>query len=541
VLRTGDRRAIAKHREEALGVDPQRRGFLLAAGAGALGLAAGASALPGPAQAVDSTSSTTVTDTSAIVVRAPTGVSATDMASIQAAIAKAPPGGRVVLTPGVYAVDSLHLPDHTFLDLNGATIRQVNPTNGSAGGAAVRNSDQVGGNKDITVVNGTISLGANAKGRVLAFVHVANVTLSNVTLDKGTGIFADWMLYLRNCDDVRITSCRVIGGTQLGEDGLHLKACSRVVVDNCVISAGDDAIAVVQEFDCDRSNHDITISNCAVSSAKAHLLRVSVYPTERFGVQRLVVSNIVGSAPVGATGTPIQINSSKLGLIRDVVLENIELDCSHAPGTGLRMTNVIDSVVRGVHLRDVSSSVFLIEGSSRVTFSECHGNQRSGTRNDAWCIVDSTDVQLTNCSAISATNTSFAVKGAGSARVTFTACRSTAPTAHGWALRAAAGVSLIGCTATGGVAAVVCDPTDAPSDLRVIGCTFAGQSDHAVKNPPPAATVLGNTAPKSPADGHRLSGPIGFFGAQPVSRPTGVAPTASAVHAALVQLGLIAG
>ena len=34
---------------------------------------------------------------------------------------------------------------------------------------------------------------------------------------------------------------------------------------------------------------------------------------------------------------------------------------------------------------------------------------------------------------------------------------------------------------------------------------------------------------------------MGFFGATPVARPTGVAVTAEAIHAALVSLGLIAG
>lgn len=40
-------------------------------------------------------------------------------------------------------------------------------------------------------------------------------------------------------------------------------------------------------------------------------------------------------------------------------------------------------------------------------------------------------------------------------------------------------------------------------------------------------------------DTPQLAGPLGFFGATPIAKPTGVAVTAAAVHAALVSLGLI--
>lgn len=507
-----------------------RRGFLSFAGLGAVTAAAAL----GPESADAAVAAPTV-------AAPPTGISSTDMASILAAVKRTPAGGRVLLVPGEYVVDSLHLPSNTYLDLGGATIRQVHPTRGSDVGAAVRNGDFVGGNDNITIANGTITLGAGSRGRIVSFVNARNLTLLNLTIAKGTGDFADWMLYLRHCDDVRVLGCRVTGGTLLGEDGIHIKECARVVVDDCLVSAGDDAIAVVQQYGCTRPNSDITVSNCVVRSYAAHLIRVSVWAGEQHGIHRVVLSNIAGSAPPGAKGTPVVVDSPSPALLTEVTLDNIDLACGAAPGCGLHILRVADCSFRGIRLSQVADKAFLVQNSARLTFDDCHAQQRSGTTNDAWVIDSSIDVTLTNCSATRATNSSFRVSGTGSARVTFVACRSSSPAAHGWVLAGVADVTLVGCALTGGVEGVYCDPTLRPSGVRVLGCTLLHQQNKPIKNPPSSTTWIGNAnGPELAPGGHRFSGPLGFYGATPVARPSGVAPTAAGLHAALVQLGLIA-
>jgi hypothetical protein len=415
-----------------------------------------------------------------------------DTSAIQSAIDSS--SGRIVEFPrGVYLVSQLLLPDNTYLDLGSAVIRRHNNRDGGSASATIRNADFEHGNSRISVVGGTVEGGPNGTGRLINFVNCSFVRLSGATLSKGSSSFVDWMCVVQGCENVTITDLSIIGGRELGEDGLHIKASSRVVVQNCLIESGDDAIAIVQEYNQEKPIRDVSITNCVVSSAAAHMIRISVFPGESQGIDGVVLSNIVGRGfPLGSKGNPVLVNDeTNLGLVRNVNISNVVINADRTAGDAWQMVNVRESSVKGVRITGASTRSFLLSGCSSVAFSDCHASPpRPANGNAAWTIADSNEISLTQCSATGAPIHSFEV--AGSSSVQFHACRSVDPGADGIFLSGCNGVVVSGCILTGGVQGVHCDADVPPARVIVTGCVLTGQSDQPFKDPPLDSSYLGN-------------------------------------------------
>ncbi|SFT33979.1 Pectate lyase superfamily protein [Geodermatophilus amargosae] len=455
-------------------------------------------------------------------------------------------GRVIVFGSGTYLVSQLLLPTGTYLDLGSAVLRRTGNTEGAAGGTTLRNADLDGGNADITVLGGTIEGGADATGRLLGFVNTQRVDVRGTTLRKGGSAFVDWMFVLQACEDVHVSDVRITGGTEVGEDGLHIKACSRVTVANCTIESGDDALAIVQQYRQQKPVRDIAVTNCVLSSRSAHMIRISVFPEEAEPIEGVVLSNILGRTPPGGSvGTPVLVNDDTgQGLIRRLSIDNVVIDARDSAGDAWRLANVRGIGLRGVRVVGADTRSFRFEACTDVSLSDCHAEApRPGSGNAAWTFAACRDVSLVNCSATQAPVHGFEVNGASSA-FRFISCHSTDSGAYGFHLEEVVGVLLSACVATGGVQGVNCDVASPPSGVRVLGCRFTGQTDRAVKTPPASTTVLAITEESVPPSGDRLAGPIGFFGAQPVPRPSVVGSRGgnealAALIRALADLGLV--
>jgi hypothetical protein len=135
---------------------------------------------------------------------------------------------------GIYLVTQLILPSNTHLDLNGCTIRRIINTTGNTNGATIRNTNQGSTSTDvnITVRDGTIDYRNDSTGRAWSMNGVTGLRVSNLTIRKTSSTFADWMFHFENCIDVRVTECRIFGGFEVGEDGLHIKSTRNMDVTN---------------------------------------------------------------------------------------------------------------------------------------------------------------------------------------------------------------------------------------------------------------------------------------------------------------------
>ncbi|MBR4444207.1 MAG: hypothetical protein IKS52_13170, partial [Clostridia bacterium] len=92
---------------------------------------------------------------------------------------------------------------------------------------------------------------------------------------------ANWAHAIFNCEDIHVSHVSVYGG----HDGFDVRACDRVVVEDCAFYTGDDCIA---GFD----NYDVTVRRC--------LFNTACFPI-RFGATKMLVEDCraVGPAMYG--------------------------------------------------------------------------------------------------------------------------------------------------------------------------------------------------------------------------------------------------
>jgi polygalacturonase len=103
-------------------------------------------------------------------------------------------------------------------------------------------------------------------GHMIGLVRCRDVLIRDVRLIDST-MFTIWP---RTCERVRIEGVRIINDP-LGQntDGIDLDGCRDVVINNCIIDVGDDAIAVKSGSDWMNPNQPadgLVVSNCVLSS-----------------------------------------------------------------------------------------------------------------------------------------------------------------------------------------------------------------------------------------------------------------------------------
>lgn len=132
-------------------------------------------------------------------------------------------------------------------------------------------------------------------GQAITFERCRRVLLRDVTIADTP----HWATNFSDCDDVRVIGIRIDQDLLIPNgDGVHFNSCRDMVVSDCVIRAGDDAIALTaytahEDFDGftspKRPSENLLITNCLLVSRSA---AIKIGPGQN-DVRGVVVSNVV--------------------------------------------------------------------------------------------------------------------------------------------------------------------------------------------------------------------------------------------------------
>ena len=214
---------------------------------------------------------------------------------------------------------------------------------------------------------------------MIRIIQCRNVTVKEVTLRNSPM----WVQHYLACDDVRISGVTVRSLVNHNNDGINIDSCHRVVISNCNIVSGDDAI--VLKSTSARVCRDVAVSNCVLST-RCNALKMgtesnggfqnivmtgcAIYDTRLAGValeivdggtmDRVVVSNItmkkVG-APIflrlGNRARPFKKDMATpgIGVMRNITISNIEATGANA--TGCAISGLPEAAIENVTMSNL--------------------------------------------------------------------------------------------------------------------------------------------------------------------------------------------
>ncbi len=173
----------------------------------------------------------------------------------------------------------------------------------------------------------------------LVFINLCkNVNIQNIILYDSPG----WNLSLEACLDVNISKL-IINSNYHGAntDGIDISATSNVLIENCYLSVGDDAICLKNDkYYNDTDNLDmenIVARNCFIRSAtNGFKIGTGVYNN----ITKVRVSDLTmeveGIYPPTIGGVTLLVSEG--GMLSDVVVENIKMKNVLAP-VFIRLSN----------------------------------------------------------------------------------------------------------------------------------------------------------------------------------------------------------
>ncbi|MCC6493969.1 MAG: right-handed parallel beta-helix repeat-containing protein [Pirellulales bacterium] len=198
---------------------------------------------------------------------------------------------------------------------------------------------------NIRITGGTIkSLAHDAayEGTHLSMIKVQYLSIEGVRFE---GVYNRWNASFIDCQDVKISGVVMNSGENFGEDGLHFVGGARIVVSDCNIRSGDDALALTQENFTPLATTDLTdftAVNCYLHSAKANAFKAYVRSGVTRTISRVRLANIVakvgGTAPSGL-GIDIHDENND-NRVSEVEIDGVTLDASEGDNGGLRVKGV---------------------------------------------------------------------------------------------------------------------------------------------------------------------------------------------------------
>lgn len=189
-------------------------------------------------------------------------------------------------------------------------------------------------------------------GQLMVFCECRNILVSGVTLRNASC----WCCYLLGCQDAVIDGLIVRNPPDFANtDGIDIDCCRNVMISNCNIDTGDDAITLRgsekhlgYEFPCE----NITVTNCILASSVCGF-RIGVGSGT---IRNAAISNIV-------------IRRSGTGLL---------LQSAYSPGSGV---DIYDLTVSGIRFDQTAHPVRICAGFPDTTaqihhiaFTNLYGN-----------------------------------------------------------------------------------------------------------------------------------------------------------------------
>ena len=154
---------------------------------------------------------------------------------------------------------------------------------------------------------------------VLTLTAVKNLTIRDVTIKEG----AYWTVHLIGCDGAVIDGIQLLNNLKIRNgDGIDIDHSKNVRIANCHITSGDDCICLKnrREFEKYGSCHDITLTNCVMSSRSC---AIKIGSENMDSIYNVVFDNCISTASNRGLG----IQNRDEGTVSDIIFSNIQLDC----------------------------------------------------------------------------------------------------------------------------------------------------------------------------------------------------------------------
>ena len=266
---------------------------------------------------------------------------------------------QVVVPPGVYITGTIQLKSNIYFEIQaGATIKASPEINDF-----VTYENIVGGNQSLFLGKNISNAGITGKGTIdgsaeyytnnlqntpdfqwtdlkavrptpmIRFINCKQIRLEDVTMKNSSG----WTCSFYMCDFIWITGINLYNSLYAGNsDGLDMVAVHDVIINNCHIETGDDAIAFKTPKNT-RSVERISVSNCILSSncAAFRLGAESWYPFKDISF---------GNSVIYKSNRGIDITSQDGAIIEDITCSNLTIN-THGTGNS-NMSRVIHLELR---------------------------------------------------------------------------------------------------------------------------------------------------------------------------------------------------
>jgi hypothetical protein len=145
---------------------------------------------------------------------------------------------------------------------------------------------------------------------LLHFTDCQDVTISHLTLQHA----ASWCCNLEKCKELRIHGVHLFNRANQNNDGFDLKLCEDVMISDCHIDCGDDAIALQE------GGLRIVVTNCIISTRWS---AIRIGPDARGVFRDIAVSNCVIYDTYGAA---IKIQEVERGVMENLCFDNLVMN-----------------------------------------------------------------------------------------------------------------------------------------------------------------------------------------------------------------------
>jgi polygalacturonase len=271
-----------------------------------------------------------------------------DTTAFQSAInaAAATSGGAVVDVPGghTYLIGSISLKSNVWLNVeSGATIQGSNSTSdyplvterwegtdtSCYQGLIAATGTATNPVTNIAIIgSGSIKSGSSIgtlrsprgptmiEPRYCNGVFIENITVGNIQM---------WTVHPTYCQDVTISGM-IVDSQKVNSDGLDPDSCSRVLIEGCKFTSGDDDIAIksgkgTQGATDNIPCQDITIENCTFTVAGSDSGTIAFGSELSGGIQRVLIEN--NAAGPSRAELYLKTTEGRGGYVSDVTVDHL--------------------------------------------------------------------------------------------------------------------------------------------------------------------------------------------------------------------------
>lgn len=163
-----------------------------------------------------------------------------------------------------------------------------------------------------------------SRNSVIKLKNCKNVSVNNIVLEES----AQWTFVINECENVHIERMVIDNNMRVANsDGVDICGSRGVLVKNCFIATGDDAIVLKSN---DGEIENVKVENCILSSF-ANCFKIGT--ETQYNVKHITVKNCKFFLPSGITGgyAGIAIESADGAEIENVNIDNIEMNGISSP------------------------------------------------------------------------------------------------------------------------------------------------------------------------------------------------------------------